>query len=110
MLTEAGGITCSFNATVSEKTVYEIPDMVKRAQKHADIVHTMVFILFRSPELTGDFDFSTNGEKVEFGSIYKETQWGGQNFLMAPEIVEKIREADHLYQPPAYSPAEAFSS
>ncbi|UCH21460.1 MAG: radical SAM protein [Deltaproteobacteria bacterium] len=32
MLAEVGGIACSFNATVSEKTVHEIPAMVKWAQ------------------------------------------------------------------------------
>lgn len=102
MLAEVGGIACSFNATVSEKTVHEIPDMVKWAQEHADIVHTMVFILFRSPELTGEFDFFANGEKVEFSDMYKETAWGGENYLMASDIVEKIREADHLFEPSAY--------
>jgi len=102
MIAEVGGITCSFNATVSEKTAHEIPDMVKWAQEHAEIVHTMVFILFRSPELTGDFDFFANGEKVEFGDMYKETAWGGECYLMASDIVEKIREADHLFEPSAY--------
>ena len=102
VLADVGGITCSFNVTVSEKTVHEIPDMVRWAQKHANIVHTMVFILFRSLELNGDFDFYAKGKKIEFGGIYKDTEWGGENYLMAPDIVEKIREADHLYEPSAY--------
>jgi hypothetical protein len=102
MLARAGGLACSFNATVSEKTVHEIPIMVNWAQKHADIVHTMVFILYRSPTLTGDFDFFAHGKKVDIGSTYKETAWGGSKFLMAGDIVEKIREADSGYEPAAF--------
>ncbi len=102
MLAGAGGIACSFNATVSEKTVHEIPNMVRWAQKHADIVHTMVFILYRSPTLTGDFDFYANGKKIDIGATYKETAWGGSRTLMAGDVVEKIREADPDYEPAGY--------
>lgn len=102
MLAKVGGLSCSFNSTVSEKTLHEIPNMVNWAQKHADIVQTMVFILYRSPNLTGDFDFYANGEKVEIGTAYKETEWGGSKTLMAADAVEKIREADSMYEPAAY--------
>ena len=102
MLAKAGRLSCSFNSTVSEKTIHEIPNLVNWAQKHADIVHTMVFILYRSPNLTGDFDFYANGEKTEIGSAYKETEWGGSKTLMAVDAVEKIREADPMYEPAAY--------
>jgi len=102
MLAKIGGIACSFNATISDKSVHEIPEMVRWAQGHADIVHTMVFILFRSPSLTGNFDFYANGEKIEPEDTYKDTDWGGEHTLMAPEIVDKIREADPLYEPAAY--------
>jgi hypothetical protein len=102
MLADVGGIACSFNATISNKTMLEIPSLVKWAEKHADIVHTMVFILYRSPGLSGDFDFFAQGRKIEFDGTYKETQWGGDKVLMAPDIVEKIREADPMYEPCAY--------
>jgi hypothetical protein len=102
MLAEVGDIACSFNATISVKTMHEIPEMVRWAQTHADIVHTMVFILFRSPNLSGDFDFFANGEKIEIDKTYKETPWGGDRYLMAPDVVAKIREADPMYKPAAY--------
>ncbi len=101
MLAEAGGLSCSFNATISDRTVNDIPELVTWAQKHADIVHTMVFILFRSPNLTGNFDFYANGEKISIDT-YEETEWGGERALMAGDIVEKIRESDPLYDPAAY--------
>ena len=102
MLAEAGGISCSFNATISTKTMLEIPNLVRWAEKHADIVHTMVFILYRSPGLSGDFDFFAQGKKIEFDGTYKETNWGGDKVIMAPDIVEKIREGDPMYEPCAY--------
>lgn len=102
MLAQESGIACSFNATISDKTMHEIPNMVRWSEKHADIVHTMVFILYRSPNLTGDFDFFANGNKIEFDGTYKETEWGGLKTLMAPDIVEKIREGDPMYEPCAY--------
>jgi len=102
MLAEAGGIACSFNATISNKTMHEIPGMVKWAEKHADIVHTMVFILYRSPGLSGDFSFFARGKQIAFDGTYKETGWGGDKILMAPDVVEKIRQSDPMYEPCAY--------
>ena len=102
MLAKAGGLSCSFNATVSEHTLHQIPGMVNWAEKHADIVHTMVFILYRSPTLTGEFDFYASGEKLDMGAPYKETEWGGSRALMAKDVVAKISEADPLYEPAAY--------
>jgi len=102
MLAEAGDIACSFNSTVTGKTLAEVPSMVRWAGRHADIVHTMVFILFRSPVLTGDFAFFANGREVTFDETYKESEWGGSDRLHAPDLVEAIREADPLYEPAAY--------
>jgi len=101
MLADVGGLSCSFNATISDRTVNEIPALADWAREHADIVHTMVFILFRSPELTGNFDFYANGKKIEIDT-YKETEWGGERPLMAPDIVAKIQETDPMYEPAAY--------
>ena len=102
MLARVGDIACSFNATISEKTLHEIPDMTRWAEKHADIVHTMVFILYRSPSLSGNFDFYVKGKKIDLDGTYKETNWGGDKTLMAPDIVAKIREVDPMYTPCAY--------
>ncbi|MFZ2630386.1 MAG: radical SAM protein [Desulfosalsimonadaceae bacterium] len=102
MLHRAGDFSCSFNSTVSEKTLHEIPDLINWAQKHADIAHTMVFILYRSPNLTDDFDLYANGEKINIDAAYKITEWGGAKTLMAADAVEKIREADPMYEPAAY--------
>ncbi len=54
--------------------------MVRWAQGHADIVHTVVFILFRSPSLTGNFDFYANGEKIEVQDTYKDAEMGRRTY------------------------------
>jgi len=102
MLARVGGLTCSFNATISARTLDEMPALVAWAGEHADIVQTMVFILFRSPSLDGDFDFYARGRKLNFGGTYKETEWGGGESVFAADAVAKIRQADPAYQPAAY--------
>jgi organic radical activating enzyme len=102
MLADAGDIACSFNATITAKTLKEVPAMVQWAGKHADIVHTMVFILFRSPVLAGDFSFFAGGRQVSFQETYKESEWGGSDQLHSRDVVEVIRGADPLYEPAAY--------
>jgi len=102
MLARVGGIACSFNATVTQKTLGEVPALVKWAQDHVDIVQTMVFILFRSPPLNGEFEFYAHGNRLNFGGTYKETDWGGSGSVFAADVVEKIREVDPAYMPAAY--------
>lgn len=102
MLAEVGGISCSFNQTVSVDTLDQIKDTVSFAQQHPDIIHTVVFILFRTPDLMGDFDFYANGSPVVLGNTYENPDWGGDTALKAKHVVAKIREVDNQYQPCAY--------
>lgn len=102
MLAEEGGISCSFNQTVSADTLDQVKDTVAWAQQHPDIVHTVVFILFRTPDLTGDFDFFANGRPVKLNNTYENPDWGGDKPLKAKHVVAKIRELDTDYQPCAY--------
>jgi len=103
MLDDAGGLACSFNSTVSENTVGDTPELVRWAQKYPKIVHTMVFIIYRSPDLAGnEFDMYSHGEKLDWGTTYKETEWGGKRLLFAHDVVTKIKEGDPMYEPSAY--------
>jgi len=103
MLDEMGGLACSFNSTVSDRTVGDTPDIVRWALKYPKIVNTVVFILYRSPNIaTEEFNVYVQGKKIEFGDTYKETEWGGHRTLLSPEVAGKIKEADPLYEPSAY--------
>ena len=73
------------------------------AQRHPDIVNTVVFILYREPRLMGDFDFYANGKQVNLQQTYEESAaWAGTRLLKAADVVAKIREADPAYEPSAY--------
>lgn len=108
MLAEEGGLACSFNQTVSIDTLDQIKDSMAWAQEHPDIVHTMVFILFRTPELFGtpelraDFEVHANGRLVNIGDTYENPQWGGESLIQAKHVVAKIHELDPDYAPCAY--------
>ena len=102
MVAEAGGLTCSFNQTVSVNTLDQVKDTMEWALQYPDIVHTVVFILFRSPSLTGEFDFYANGENVTEYENYEETPWGGDSLVEARHVVAKIREVDPEFEPSAY--------
>lgn len=103
MLDDVGGIACSFNSTVSDKTIEETANLVRWAQQHPDIVHTMVFILFRSPDLVFTVhDAYAYARKIEIDSTYKDSEWGGERVLYAQDVVEKLRGADPLYEPSAF--------
>jgi hypothetical protein len=102
MLAAAGDIACSFNATISERTLPEVNAMADWARQHADIVQTMVFILFRSPMLTGEFSFFAGGREVTFGTTYKDSPWGGERVLHAADLIDEFRRQEPSYAPAAY--------
>jgi hypothetical protein len=102
MVASAGDMTCSFNQTVSIKTLDQVKDTLSWALQYPDIVHTVVFILFRSPGLTGAYDFYANGNKVSLESEYEDSSWGGDNLVLARHVVAKIKKVDPDFKPSAY--------
>jgi len=102
MLAASGGLCCSFNATINEMTMDELPNLVRWAERNANIVQAMVFILFRSPEIDGNTEYYANNQKVNLYDAYKDTQWGGSKSIFADDVVNMIREADPGYLPSAY--------
>ena len=100
MLATEGDIACSFNSTVYGDTLRYVPDLVAWAQKHIDIVHTMVFILFRhiTPELP--FDFYAGEDKVVWDRIHYHSERKEVTDLQAHDVVRTIRT-----QFPDFSPA-----
>lgn len=92
MLAEVGNISCSFNSTVYEDTMHFIPEMLKWAHKHIDIVQVMVFILYRNADNT-DFDFFIGPKKIEVQSmVYNASENEKQRAdIKANEIYEIIK-------------------
>ena len=102
MVAEAGDIGCSFNSTVYEDTLAYAPDIVEWAQRHIDIVHTVVFIAFRSGVVGGDFDYHVNGTPVDFLKVPYATADQTPHEIQSTDIVAEIRKRFPDFEPAAY--------
>jgi len=101
MLQEEGGdLMCSFNQTVSESTLPEISKVFEWAKQYPDIVHSIVYILYREPAMTPQFDNFVNGKKIKMP--YDDTVWGGGKILKAQDAVDMIRTVEPEFTPSAY--------
>jgi hypothetical protein len=102
MLAAEGNITCSFNSTVYGDTLHYVPQLVEWAQKHIDIVNTMVFILFRyiTPDLP--YDFYAGDKKIVWDEIHYHSNKEEVTNLMAPDIVQEIRKKYSAFTPAAF--------
>jgi hypothetical protein len=102
MLAAEGDIACSFNSTVYADTLQYVPDLVDWAHKHIDIVHTMVFILFRyiTPELP--FDFYAGTKKIYFDDIHYHSNKEEVTNLNSKQVVQEIRKRFPDFNPAAY--------
>ncbi len=101
MLAEAGNISCAFNSTVYEDTMKYIPAMVKWAQEHIDIVHVMVFILYRAVN-NETVDFYLGPKKIDMSELVYNDDPPSRTDIKAPEIVELLRTENPEFDPCAY--------
>ena len=102
MLAAEGGIACSFNSTVYGDTMQYVPELAEWAQKHIDIVHTMVFILFRYVTPNLPYDFYAGDKKIVFDDIHYHSDKEEVTNLMAPQIVAEIRKKEPNFSPAAF--------
>jgi hypothetical protein len=102
MLAEVGGITCSFNSTVYDDTLAEVPDLVEWAGKHIDIVHVMVFILYRAAVPQIPFDWYAGAKKVDMVALVYSEPGDRRVDMKAPEVVAEIRKRFPEFTPCAY--------
>lgn len=102
MLAEVGGLSCSFNSTVYEDTLHLVPEMVEWAHKHIDIVHVMVFILYRAAAPQLPFDWYAGGKKIDMGSLVYSESRERKIDLKAQDVVKEIRKKYPDFAPCAY--------
>jgi len=102
MLADEGGLACSFNSTVYADTLHYVPKLVEWAQKHIDIVDTMVFILFRyiTPELP--YDFYAGDKKIEWTDVHYHSDHEEITNLVAQDAVKEIRKTFPNFEPAAF--------
>lgn len=103
LVARVGGILTSFNSTVYGETLDEVPGMVDWAQRHMDVVHTMVFITYREAILNDRYDYFVRGEKVDASKlVYTQDEGQERIDIDAREVVAKIRERHPDFAPCAY--------
>ena len=102
MLAEAGNIACSFNSTVYGDTLQYVPEMVKWAHEHIDIVHTMVFIAFRHVIPDMPFDWFAGSQKVDWEKIWYHSEEKRRVDILSTDILAKVRERFPDFTPCAY--------
>ncbi len=102
MLAAEGGIACSFNSTVYGDTLQHVPALAEWAHKHIDIVHTMVFILFRyiTPDLP--YDFFAGDKKIVWDDIHYHSNKQEITNLHAQDVVKEMRKHDPDFTPAAF--------
>ena len=102
MLADQGGIACSFNSTVYHDTIQYLPDLIEWAQKNIDIVHTMVFILFRYITPETPFNFYSGDKKIIWKDIHYHSNKNEKTDLMANDAVKSIRKKFPDFKPAAF--------
>lgn len=102
MLADVGGIACSFNSTVYEDTIQFVPDLIEWAHKNIDIVHTMVFIIFRHIVPQMPFDWYAGVKKVDWGNIHYHSDKERKIDIQSTDLVKLTRERFPEFEPSAY--------
>lgn len=102
MLADIGGISCSFNSTVYEDTIKYIPELIEWAHKNIDIVHTMVFIIFRHVIPAMPFDWYAGGRKVDWETIWYHSERNRTVDILSNHLVHETRKRFPEFEPAAY--------
>ena len=103
MVADVGGLSCAFNSTVYEDTLQYVPELVKWAEDHIDLVHVMVFITYRAALMEGNFDYFNQGEKVDPEPLVYSIDKSKQRMdISSRDVVAKIRERFPDFEPSAY--------
>lgn len=101
MVANEGGLTCAFNATIFRDTAHLVPALIRWAQDHIEIVHSMVFILFRTAR-TAEFHYFAEGRPVELDSVAYYDQDQNPAPLTTPELFGIIQTEIPDFEASAY--------
>jgi hypothetical protein len=91
MLADAGDLSCAFNSTVYEDTVKFVPDLARWAERNIDIVHIMVYILYRAID-TREFDFYAGPDKLDASEFVYNDESAERVDIKAEEIHSMLRK------------------
>jgi pyruvate-formate lyase-activating enzyme len=101
MVAAAGDLSVNFNCTIFPHTLKDVPMLMEWAAEHIDIVHGMVFILFRTMR-TKEFTYFRDGEAVDPESLVYYDMDQNPEPLTADDVIREIHKVDPDYHPAAY--------
>ncbi len=101
MIAEVGDLACSFNSTVFENTLPEVPEIVAWGQRHIDIVHVLVFIAFRAGFVGGEYDYFLGDEQIDLDTVYSTSELGRYD-IRSTEVLATVQERFPDFRPCAY--------
>lgn len=101
MVAEAGGLSCAFNSTVFRDNMDDVPGLIRWGQQHIDIVHSMVFILFRTAR-SQEFEYYAGSERVGMKDLVYYDQEKNPAPLTTPELFAHIRKEIPDFDAAAY--------
>jgi pyruvate-formate lyase-activating enzyme len=101
MVHDAGDLSVAFNCTVFPHTLRHVPAVLDWARDHIDVVHSMVFILFRTMR-TSEFQYFANGTPVRSPDVVYHDQDQNPEPLVAQDVLDEIWKTDPAFRPSAY--------
>lgn len=103
MVAEVGGIACSFNATIYQENLKDVPGMIKWAQEHIDIVQTMVFICFRHIVPRLPYKWLAGDREIDRSDVLYHSDHDRIITIGSQDLVATVRaEVDPDFMPSAY--------
>ncbi len=90
MIAELGGLSIAFNSTIYPDTAHHVPALIAWAGEHIDLVHSMVFILYRTMR-TQDFRYFAQGVEVDGEELVYQDQVENPEPLTTPNLIAQVR-------------------
>jgi len=102
MLAAEGNISCSFNLTVYPENIHYVPKLIKWAQDHIDIVHVMVFIIYRAAVRKG-YTYFAGDKAIDLDDVvYNDAVEERRSDVTSTELIDVIRETEYDFMPSAF--------
>jgi pyruvate-formate lyase-activating enzyme len=102
MVADVGGMTSVFGMTVYPTNVDQVPNVVRWANEHIDVVHGLVFITFRGAPMDGSYNYFVNGKPLDNTDLTYTTEDDSEIHITSELVYEKIKEVHPHYQPAAF--------
>ncbi|MCC7448330.1 MAG: radical SAM protein [Anaerolineae bacterium] len=102
MVASVGGLFVSFGATIYPTNVHLVPEIVKWANQHIDLINGLVFITYRAAPTDGSVDFLVDGKPVDDIEVPYVAPTDVETHITSRHVYAKIKEANPAYETSAF--------